>query len=114
MEGMDNIKEKVLEQARIDAQEIIAEAKSYQKKILDDEMKEQTEREKELQEKLRATQDREAQTTEATVTLEKRNANLRAKRAVIQEVKEKALDELENLDEERRHHYLLDCLKAFW
>ena len=111
MQGLDEIRSRVIEQAEQQARIILADAERWRTDALERSRLDETERTVEVDREMELSAEREERRTESTAMLERRNALLRTRRGLIEEVKQQALEQLADLPEHRRYSYILAVIE---
>ncbi len=113
MQGLDEIRNRVIEQAERQAKVILADAERWRTDALERSRLDETERSIALDQEMELSAEREERRTRSTATLERRNALLRTRRGLIEEVKQKALDQLAEIPEHRRYSYIHAVIEKY-
>ncbi|MCG8502573.1 MAG: hypothetical protein MJB12_19485 [Firmicutes bacterium] len=110
MAGAEKIKERILEEARRQAQENIEKAEKEAEEIIETAQKEATEKKTEIIEKAKIEAVNREQRLIAVAELEARKEKLKAKQAMIEEAFQKTLEKLNNLETEEYEAVLADMV----
>lgn len=112
MAGVDNIKEKILQDAELKSKEIIDKAKLQANEIIEKANQKAASRAKEISQKSVYDVSEKKRIINSIVELEMRKDVLASKQQAIEEVFEKVLDRMNNLEDSKYEKVILDMLMA--
>ena len=112
MAGVDNIKEKILQDAELKAKEILEKAKLQANEIVEKARQKAELRAKEISQKSVYDVSEKKRIINSIVELEMRKDILAAKQQAIEEVFDKVLDRMNNLEDSRYERVIFDMLMA--
>lgn len=113
MQGLEEIRSRVIEQAEQQARIILADAERWRTDAIERSRLEETERSVALDREMELSAEREERRTHSTATLERRNALLRTRRGLIEEVKQRGMEQLADLAEHRRYSYIHSVIEKY-
>ena len=112
MAGVDNIKEKILQDADLKAKEILEKARLQANEIVEKAKQKAASRAKEISQKSVYDVSEKKRIINSIVELEMRKDVLAAKQKAIEEVFDKVLERMNNLEDSRYEKVIIDMLMA--
>jgi len=112
MSNLDNLVQKILDDAKERADAIIEDANKVKDEIIDAKVKEANEKKEKILERATAEAELLKERVISGAELKVRNEKLKAKQTVIDRVFNLAKEKLENLDEEKYISYLTNTIKT--